>query len=262
MDSERIRQAVREHYADVAQKGSECGSPCCGGDLESAVEIGYSADQVASLPEGSNLGLGCGNPVGIAGLRAGETVLDLGSGGGIDCFLAGQRVGPEGSVVGVDMTPEMISKARAAAQRIGVSNVEFRLGEIEHIPVADASIDVVLSNCVINLSPDKSQVFRECLRVLKPGGRLAIADVIAIRELPDEVREHPEWIAGCVGGAATASEVETLLRDAGFEEIRIRVPKETREAVAERFPGSGLESFVASAYVEARRPAAVGTASR
>lgn len=264
MNNEQIRQVIREHYAAAAgeESTSGCGPACCGADPESSLRIGYAESDLATLPAGSNMGLGCGNPQTIASLREGETVLDLGSGGGIDCFLAGQRVGPEGSVIGVDMTPEMVSKARAAAERIGTANVEFRLGEIEHLPVADASIDVILSNCVVNLSPDKRQVFRECFRVLRPGGRLAIADVVAIGEVPDEVREHPELIAACVGGAAAVSEVEAMLLESGFEDVRIRVARETQEEVGRWFPGSGLESFVASAYIEARRPVPFAAATR
>lgn len=231
---EVIRQSVRERYGGLAR---ERGSGCCG-DGESSCgcssrespsqgaetgccAAGYTDSELASLPEGSNLGLGCGNPTQLVPLRPGEVVLDLGSGAGGDCFLAGKKVGPSGRVIGVDMTPEMVSRARELARSSGRTNVEFRLGEIEHLPVKDASVDVVLSNCVINLAPDKGQVYREAFRVLRPGGRLAVADVLATRPISEEMRNDPERWASCSSGALTVDEVTDRLRSAGFESIAV-----------------------------------------
>jgi ubiquinone/menaquinone biosynthesis C-methylase UbiE len=210
-----------------------------------------------AVPAGADLGLGCGNPQAIAALKPGETVLDLGSGGGFDCFLAARQVGAAGRVIGVDMTAEMVAKARNNATEAGYANVEFRLGEIEHLPVADAAVDVILSNCVINLSPDKPQVFREAFRVLRPGGRLAISDIVAITPLPEQVRRDLALYAGCLAGAASLEELETALRAAGFEQIRIQ-PKleESRRFIQEWAPGRGIEDCVASATIEALKPAA------
>jgi ubiquinone/menaquinone biosynthesis C-methylase UbiE len=181
--------------------------------------MGYSKEDLASVPEGPDLGLGCGNPQAIAALRSGETVLDLGSGAGFDCFLAARRVGPGGRVIGVDMTPEMVTKARDNARRVDAVNVEFRLGEIEHLPVSDASVDVIISNCVINLSPDKGAVFREALRVLKPGGRIAISDVVATQKIPAELAESVEALTGCVAGAAQVADMRAFLTEAGFDSV-------------------------------------------
>jgi ubiquinone/menaquinone biosynthesis C-methylase UbiE len=197
--------------------------------------------ELSQIPEGANLGLGCGNPQGIAALSPGETVLDLGSGGGIDCFLAAQQVGDSGWVIGVDMTPQMLARARANAAKSGVRNVEFRLGEIEHLPVSDASVDVILSNCVVNLSPDKPAVFREAFRVLKPGGRLAISDMVAKGPLPAEVRADLDSYTGCIGGAAEISELKEMLSQAGFVDVRIT-------------PKAASRDLVVSANIEARRP--------
>ncbi|HXV77029.1 MAG TPA: arsenite methyltransferase, partial [Candidatus Polarisedimenticolaceae bacterium] len=201
------------------------------------------------------LGLGCGNPQAIAAIREGETVLDLGAGGGFDCFLAAKRVGPAGHVIGVDMTAEMVSTARANAAKLGTTNVEFRLGEIERLPVADGTIDVILSNCVVNLSPDKAAVFREAFRVLKPGGRLAIADVVATAPLPDALKGDVAALTGCIAGAAEVVTLERLLADAGFDDVQIRVHPESREFIRDWMPGAGVERFVASASIEARKPA-------
>jgi len=253
-----VRQAVRDRYARIAQgQSASCcggGSACCDpGDAAAAsVALGYSAEELAAVPEGANLGLGCGNPQAIAALRPGETVLDLGSGAGFDCFLAARQVGPQCRVIGVDMTPAMLDKARANAQEGGHSNVEFRLGEIEHLPLADAGVDVILSNCVINLSPDKAQVFREARRVLKPGGRLAVSDVVALHPLPAVLRSDLEAWGGCVSGAATVAEIEGWLREAGFQEVRVVVSETSRAFIREWFPGSGAEDHVASAVIEAR----------
>jgi SAM-dependent methyltransferase len=214
--------------------------------------MGYTEDDLSSVPEGANLGLGCGNPQAIAAIRPGETVLDLGSGGGFDCFLAARRVGPAGRVIGVDMTPEMISKARDNARRVSASNVEFRLGEIEHLPVSDASVSVILSNCVINLSPDKGSVFREAFRVLQPGGRIAISDVVALRPLPPELAESVQALTGCVAGAASVNELQKLLRAAGFASVQIEPRPESRTIIAQCMPGT--EDYIASATIEATKP--------
>ncbi len=206
------------------------------------------------MPAGADLGLGCGNPQAIAALQPGETVLDLGSGAGFDCFLAVRQVGPSGLVIGVDMTAEMVTKARQNAEKAGYGNVEFRLGEIEHLPVADASVDVIISNCVINLSPDKFQVFREAFRVLRPGGRLAISDIVTTAPLPEEVRHDLALYAGCIAGAATIMEIEAMLREAGFKQIRIQPKDESRQLIREWAPGRKIEDFIVSATIEAVKP--------
>ena len=260
---DEVRKAVRENYAAKAKPaGSESGccasSPCCGNTVPNVVQVsaqlGYSPDELAAIPEGANLGLGCGNPQAIAALKPGEIVLDLGSGGGFDCFLAARQVGPTGRVIGVDMTPEMVTKARENARKGGYTNVEFRLGEIEHLPVADASVDVILSNCVINLSPDKPQVFRDAFRVLKPGGRLAVSDVVATAEIPEAVRNDWAMMTGCVAGAVPIDEVEKMLQAAGFGNIRITPKDQSREFIATWAPGRHVEDYVVSATIEAARP--------
>jgi arsenite methyltransferase len=256
---DQVRGAVRGRYAEIAtlQAGSCCGggSSCCGPSemASTSAAIGYSAEELAAVPEGSNLGLGCGNPQAIAALKPGETVLDLGSGAGFDCFLAARQVGERGRVIGVDMTPDMLSRARANAEQGGYANVDFRLGEIEHLPVADASVDVILSNCVINLSPDKAQVFREAFRVLKPGGRLAISDVVALAPLPEALRRDLDAYAGCVSGAALKEDVEAMLREAGFRDVGVQVREESRTFIKDWFPGSKAEDYVASAVIAAVR---------
>ena len=201
-----IRALVREKYAAIAE-GKTGVAGCCGTETPAEVltQIGYSADQAGAIPEGANLGLGCGNPIAFAALAPGETVLDLGSGAGIDCFLAAREVGPAGRVIGVDMTPVMVEKARANAKRGGYANVEFRLGEIEHLPVADASVDSIISNCVVNLSPDKPQVFREAWRALKPGGRMLVSDLVLLKPVPPEVQRSLDLYVGCVAGASLKS---------------------------------------------------------
>ena len=249
---DQTRAIVRDHYGKIAEGDGSCAPGCCGANPAASVALGYDAAELAALPDGANLGLGCGNPQALAALRAGEVVLDLGAGGGIDCFLAHKRVGPEGRVIGVDMTPAMLLKARAAARRMGATNVEFRLGEIEHLPVADQSVDVILSNCVINLSPDKAQVFRDAFRVLRPGGRLCISDVVATAALPEALRSDAS-LSGCVAGAAAVPELQAMLRDAGFADVVIDVDVASREFIKDWFPGLGVERYVASAKITARR---------
>ncbi len=254
-----VRAMVREHYGKVATSPSGsvgCAPSCCAPAVGASLKLGYSPEDLASVPEGSEMGLGCGNPQAIASLKPGETVLDLGSGGGFDCFLAARQVGPKGSVIGVDMTPEMIEKARANARKMGADTVQFRLGEIEKLPVEAGTVDVILSNCVVNLSPDKRAVFQEAFRVLKPGGRLAIADVVAIAPIAPELRTAAMAISGCVGGAEEVTTIEALLQEAGFTQVRTSVKHESRAFIADWLPGSGAENYVASATIEAIKPGA------
>jgi SAM-dependent methyltransferase len=263
MDDAAIKELVRARYGAVAvESGASCCAPaasCCGPATEDtaadkARRMGYSEAELAALPDGANLGLGCGNPQAIAALRPGEVVVDLGSGAGFDCFLAAGQVGAQGRVIGVDMTHEMLAKARANSARIGATNVEFRLGELEHLPIADNTADVILSNCVINLVPDKAQVFREACRVLKPGGRLAIADVVSTSPLPHALKADPALLCGCIGGAAPAAQIETWLGEAGFVDIRIAEKPESRALIQGWAPGLGIENHVISATIEARKP--------
>ncbi len=257
--ADEVRNTVREHYGKVAETNGTvgCSPGCCSPGANSSVALGYSSDELASVPDGSNLGLGCGNPQAMAALRAGETVLDLGSGAGFDCFLAARQVGPTGRAIGVDMTPQMVAKARDNARRAGVTNVDFRLGEIEHLPVLDASVDVILSNCVINLSPIKAEVIREAFRVLRPGGRLAISDVVATAPIPERLRGTDSALTGCIGGAAHVDELERMLTETGFAGVAVRPRPESREFIKDWMPESGIEEYVASATVEAVKPAAV-----
>ncbi len=227
MNDEQIKRVVREGYAKVAKEEKVFSVPltsCCRGASlaeEISKKIGYTEHDLATVPEGANLGLGCGNPVALASLQEGDIVLDLGSGAGFDCFLAAQRVGASGRVIGVDMTPEMIAKARENARTSNYNNVEFRLGEIEHLPVADNSIDVTISNCVINLVPDKRTAFAEIFRVIKPGGRLMISDIVLLKELPDFIKNSSAAYVGCISGALMKDEYLTTIRDAGFEDVHI-----------------------------------------
>ena len=280
-DAESVREHVRAGYAEIARAGTpgaaSCGctpSSCCGpkpatvDDL--AQRMGYTAAELAELPEGANMGLSCGNPTTLASLKPGEIVVDLGSGGGFDVFLAGPRVGAKGRVIGVDMTPDMISKARRNTagyrQRTGLDNVEFRLGEIEHLPVADNGADVVISNCVINLSPDKPQVWREIARVLKPGGRVAVSDLALLRPLPAEIREMVRALIGCVAGASLVSEIEQCARDAGLADVRLEQKPDyvasmasnedpLYQKIAGALPaGTQPADYVTSLNVTARKP--------
>ena len=262
-EHDQIRQQVRAAYGAVARAESGgCCAPstgCCAPSDQDVAEllsrgIGYSAEETAAVPEGANLGLGCGNPQAIAALKQGETVLDLGSGAGFDAFLAARQVGAEGTVIGVDMTPDMVSKARANAVKGGYANVDFRLGEIEHLPVADATVDAIISNCVINLSPDKAQVLREAFRVLKPGGRLAISDIVTTAPLPQAMQQEVALYTACVAGAASVDELAAMLTEAGFASIRIAPKDASREFIRHWAPGRGVEDFIASASIEAVKP--------
>lgn len=257
--SDQVRNVVREHYGKVAETNGAvgCAPGCCGGTPPtSSSASGYSREELAAVPEGADMGLGCGNPQAIAALKTGETVLDLGSGGGFDSFLAARQVGESGTVIGVDMTPQMITKSRDNARKLGAKNVEFRLGEIERLPVRDGSVDVILSNCVINLSPSKPDVFREAFRVLRPGGRLAISDVVATAAIPDHLRTAAAAVSGCIGGAATRLELEEMLTEAGFTQISIRPRDESRAFIKEWMPGSRAEDYIVSATIEAVKSSA------
>ena len=293
-----IRASVRETYAKIARKGgvasvsnnrASCCSPaefptsthraesCCGPSAGSTAAessgcvppgvsaeqmsavMGYSQKDIESVPEGANMTLGCGNPVALSSLKPGETVVDLGSGGGFDCFLAAKEVGQSGKIIGIDMTPDMVSKARRNAEKVDAENVEFRLGEIENLPVADNTADIIMSNCVINLSPDKLRVYKEAHRVLKPGGRLAISDVLATAELPPHIRNDLALVGACVGGAATIDKTEELLKSAGFKDIKIKPNDHNRRLVQEWDPDKSENAldYVVSAYIEAIKPISV-----
>lgn len=262
-DQNRIRQAVRQRYSCIADFNTvscDCNAPLTiNSDTTISAEyvsqaLGYSKVDIQSAPEGANLGLGCGNPRIITELKSGETVLDLGSGAGFDCFLAAKNVGSSGGVIGVDMTPEMVEKARHHAETSGISNVEFRLGEIEHLPVADNSIDGIISNCVINLSPEKSEAFNEAFRVLKPGGRLAISDIVAIKPLPSQIRQNLSLITGCVGGAKSIQDLKSMLFDAGFNNVLIEPLAQSRGFIKKWFPEYGIEDHIVSASISAIKP--------
>jgi arsenite methyltransferase len=248
---DQIRDAVRTHYSAIA-RGEQRG--CCGATPSD--RLGYSADELAAVPVGADLGLGCGNPQAIAQLRAGEVVIDLGAGGGFDALLAARSVGPSGRVIGVDASADMIALARRNAERQGAAHCEFRLGEIEHLPVADASVDVVMSNCVINLSPDKPAVYRDAFRVLKAGGRLAISDVVALRPLPAAIAGDVAALCGCIAGAADAGELGLLLRAIGFTDVAVEIDPASREVIDGWAPGSDAGSYVASARITAVKPGA------
>jgi len=280
-DKETIRKAVRERYGNIAKTAvnfnginpapsccgqSEASTPksstpsCCGGPEVAPGQIsalmGYSKDDIQSVIKGANMGLGCGNPVALASLKPGEVVVDLGSGGGFDCFLAAKQVGETGQVIGVDMTPDMLSKARSNAEKMATKNVDFRLGEIEHLPVADNTADIIMSNCVINLSPEKLKVYREALRILKPGGRLAISDIVATAPLPPDIQQNLALVSACVGGAATIDDTKEMLQEAGFTDIRIKAKDESRELISQWAPGENKNAgdYVVSAYIEATKP--------
>lgn len=264
---EDIRDFIRKNYAEVAQKGSEGG--CCSGGCscsgtpadisEISNIIGYTEEDIVNVPTEANMGLGCGNPIAIAELKEGEVVLDLGSGGGFDCFLARRQVGETGYVIGVDMTPDMIKLARKNAEESGYTNVEFRLGEIEHLPMSDNSVDVIISNCVINLSLDKKQVFNEAFRVLRPGGRLSISDVVATAQLPQNVKQDFALIASCIGGAEYVEDIKEILQNVGFKDIRLTPKDNSREIIKTWVPDKNIEDFVASYIIEAIKEGNPGT---
>ncbi len=255
-ESEQIRAAVRESYGKAATTAAGCcsGSSCCAPIPVASLNLGYSQGELDAVPDGANLGLGCGNPQAIAALKAGETVLDLGSGAGFDAFLAARAVGTAGRVIGVDMTDEMLAKARSNAEKGGYGNVDFRHGLIEQLPVENDCVDVIISNCVINLSPEKPRVFAEAFRVLKPGGRLAISDVVATAELPPEARADLALYTGCMAGASHIDDLEKMLAAAGFTAIAITPKDESRGFIREWAPGRGIEEYVVSAHIQAVKP--------
>jgi arsenite methyltransferase len=282
IDKEKIRDSVRDTYGKVAVAGVSAfgasqGTSCCGPPEKSletipvsscgcgepgfsakqmSTTMGYSKEDMDNVPAGANMGLGCGNPVALASLKTGETVVDMGSGGGFDCFLAAREVGKTGRVIGVDMTPDMVSKARKNAEAAKTSNVEFRLGEIEHLPVADNSADIVMSNCVINLSPDKQSVYRDAFRILKPGGRLSISDVLATAPLPEKIRNDLNLVGACIGGAATIEDTEEMLRETGFRDIKITPTDNSRDLIRQWDPARSEKAmdYVVSACIEGIKP--------
>jgi len=263
INKEEIRESIRKNYAEVALKGTDgggccCSSGCCCSDKavdisETAMRIGYSEEDLGNAPLEANMGLGCGNPIAIASISEGNTVLDLGSGGGFDCFLARRQVGNTGYVIGVDMTPEMVKLARENAEKSGYTNVDFRLGEIEHLPVADTSVDVIISNCVINLSLEKEKVFHEAYRVLKSRGKLSVSDVVATAQLPDQIKQDLSMMSGCIAGAEYVDNIRTMMQEAGFVDIKL-VPKDnSREILNSWAPNRNIEDFVASYIIEATK---------
>ncbi|HRT64802.1 MAG TPA: arsenite methyltransferase [Candidatus Hydrogenedentes bacterium] len=274
---EAVREKVREGYGAIARQGGSCCGPsksCCGSGNAAAVAtaVGYDEAELAALPDGANMGLSCGNPTAIAELQPGEVVLDLGSGGGFDVFIAARKVGPTGKAIGVDMTADMLAKARKNAvtfkEKSGLDNVEFRLGEIEHLPVVDNSVDVIISNCVINLSPDKPQVWREMFRVLKPGGRVAVSDLALLQPIPPNVAEMVEALVGCIAGAVLVKETDRMAREAGLDNITLTEKQGYVEALTDWKdplfkkilenlpPGAKMSDFVTSLYVSATKPLA------
>ncbi|MFC0211212.1 arsenite methyltransferase [Paenibacillus chartarius] len=267
VSDDHIRQNVRSRYKEIALQpveDSSCCAPtsasssCCNSPVDYAnvsVKLGYSSEEVTAVPDGANLGLGCGNPQAIAELQPGEVVLDLGSGGGFDCFLASRQVGEAGRVIGVDMTPEMVSRARTNAAKAGVTNTEFRLGEIEHLPVSDQTVDVIISNCVINLSPAKQQVFDEASRVLRSGGRLAISDIVTTAELPPEIKNDLDVMySGCISGASSVDEVKAMLTQSGFKDVIVELKDDSKTFIKDWVPGSNVQNYIASAVIKAVKP--------
>lgn len=260
---DEIKKHIQVNYGNIALLGAQgCGS-CCNPNIPSnsslieigriSVNLGYTSSDMLGMPENANMGLGCGNPIAIAALKEGETVLDLGSGGGFDCFLARKQVGESGFVIGVDMTPEMIELSTRNAEQIGYSNVEFRLGEIENLPIEDNSIDVIISNCVVNLSQEKDRVFHEAFRVLKRGGRLSISDILATAELPENIKNDLSMISGCISGAEYTNSIYDLLHKAGFINIKIEPKDNSREILKSWQPEKNIEDYVASYIIEAQK---------
>ncbi len=254
-ENNTIRTKVRETYAGIATAGSSCCGPStCDTDAGASLAVGYTGDELVTLPAGADLGLGCGNPQAIANLKKGETVIDLGSGAGIDCFLASKQVGATGTVIGVDMTAEMLAKARKNAVAGDYTNVQFRLGEIENLPVADGVADVIMSNCVINLSTDKSRVYNEAFRVLRPGGRLAISDIVTTAELPVDIRNDPSLYSACVSGALSVDELKKIISKAGFTDIRIEGKEASRDYINKWDPNRKAADYIMSANIEGVKP--------
>jgi len=261
VSNDQIRQNVRSRYKEIALQhvgASSCCSPstsCCESSADYtdiSSKLGYSNEELTAVPDGANLGLGCGNPQAIAELQPGEVVLDLGSGGGFDCFLASKQVGNTGRVIGVDMTPEMISRARANAMNGGFTNTDFRLGEIEHLPVSNQSVDVIISNCVINLSPAKQQVFDEAFRVLRSGGRLAISDIVTTAELPEEIKNDLGMMySGCISGASSVDEIKAMLTQSGFTNVVVEPKDESKEFIKDWVSGADIQNYIVSAVIEA-----------
>ncbi len=267
MELNKILQAVREHYGRAAKSAGGCGSSpavsgCCSGQADVAAAgrvMGYTKEQLQAAGQDANLGLGCGNPHAFSQLREGDVVLDLGSGGGIDCFIAARAVGETGRVIGVDTTPEMVALAKQNAVKMKTANVEFRQGEIEHLPVESESVDVIISNCVINLSPDKEAVFRESYRVLKPTGRLAISDVVTTAPLPAHIRDDVSKLTGCIAGALTVGDLKAVLESVGFQDVVVDLEPQSRQLIEHWLPESGVEQYIVSARIEAVKPKALTT---
>ncbi|MCK0471007.1 arsenite methyltransferase [Halalkalibacter sp. APA_J-10(15)] len=260
VSKDQIRQNVRSRYKEIAVQ--EMGASSCCSDSRNvtstsgaSAQLGYSPEELTMVPDGANLGLGCGNPQAIAALKPGEVVLDLGSGGGFDCFLASRKVGQTGRVIGVDMTPEMVSRARHNANKGGFVNTEFRIGEIEYLPVPDQTVDVIMSNCVINLSTDKQLVFDEAFRVLNSGGRLAISDIVTTAELPDPIKnDQDQMYAGCISGASSINEIKRMLIQSGFQDIEIETKNESKAFIKDWVPGQQIENYIISAVIQAVKP--------
>ncbi|MFO7891759.1 MAG: arsenite methyltransferase [bacterium] len=252
-----IQNHIRKHYSKIAKanNGCCCNNSCCSPERENKSqtpeEIGYTIKEINTVPKTADMGLGCGNPHAIADLKPGETVIDLGCGGGLDCFLAAKKVGKTGKVIGIDMTAEMINKARENARKGNFSQVEFKLGKIESLPLNDNCADVIISNCVINLSPDKSRTFNEAYRVLRPGGRIAVSDIVSVIDLPEEIKNNHDALCGCIAGAAGISDLETLISQAGFQKIVIKVKENSQAFIKDWFPDRGYEQYVRSAIIHA-----------
>lgn len=263
INKEEIKKHIRLNYGKIASQGVQgCGACCSSNEyqktdlfdiVKTSNQLGYTSNDLVGMPENANMGLGCGNPVAIASIKKGETVLDLGSGGGFDCFLARKQTGESGFIIGVDMTPEMIELSTRNAEQLGYTNIEFRLGDIEDLPIEDASIDVIISNCVINLSQDKGKVFKEAYRVLRKGGRLSITDVLATAELPDNIKNDLSMISGCISGAEYTQTVFNMLKQSGFDNIRM-IPKDNSKEILRSWkPGKHIEDYVASFIIEAKK---------